>query len=74
MWVPSARVKLRMPPTWSPALPSSISLWDTRPLCQVARPLKSRMRSQTWSADASITVLAYDLAMRRSSLDVRRLE
>ena len=63
MWVPSVSVKLRIAPTWSPALPSSISLCATRPLCQVARPLKSRMCAQTSSGDAPITVLAYDFAI-----------
>ena len=58
MCVPSASVKLRMAPTWSPAFPSSISLVATSPACHVARPLKSRIRAQTSSAGASITVLA----------------
>src|SRR4029078_2314292 len=65
--VPSVSVKLRIPPTWSPALPSSISLVATSPPCQVASPLKSRIRAQTSSADALITVLAYDFAIRSSS-------
>ena len=44
---PSLRWKLRTAPTWSPALPSSISLSLTAAGRQVGRPLKSRTAAQT---------------------------
>src|SRR3954468_24585471 len=55
MRLPSASVKLRTQPTWSPRLSPSIRLSATTS-CQRSWLLKSRRIAQTRSIGASITV------------------
>src|SRR5271165_1156724 len=60
---PVTNWKLRTQPIWSAASPPSIWLVFIRG-CQFGRPLKSRMRAQTASTGASMTLETVTVAMR----------
>ena len=70
MVAPDATLNLRTQPMSVAFLPSSISLSTMRG-CQLGSPLKSRMRAQTFSIGASMTLEILTFGTQ-SSLDAQR--